>query len=153
MLNQANIRTKLQTPEWATLWANVQAGKVPFYYMGRGSVVDPSVAFAEQFETGGSPRIGYSNPKLDELLLLERQTFDPGKRKKVLSEAMTMITEEAPAHFLWRHQFLYCVFRTKPATDSGANRPPNPAESGHRFAPFRPPPFGCRRQPELTHLY
>ena len=107
MLNEVGIRTKLQTPEWATLWANVQAGKVPFYYMGRGSVVDPSVAFAEQFETGGSPRIGYSNPKLDELLLQERQTFDAAKRKKILSEAMTMITEEAPAHFLWRHQLLY----------------------------------------------
>jgi peptide/nickel transport system substrate-binding protein len=39
MLTEAGIRTKLQTPEWATLWANVQAGKVPFYYMGRGSLV------------------------------------------------------------------------------------------------------------------
>ena len=29
-----------ETPEWATLWANVQIGKVPFYYMGRGGVVD-----------------------------------------------------------------------------------------------------------------
>jgi peptide/nickel transport system substrate-binding protein len=107
MLNEAGIRAKLQTPEWATLWANVQACKVPFYYMGRGSVVDPSVAIAEQFETGGSPRIGYSNPKLDKLLVLERQTFDAAKRKKPLSDAMTLITEEAPAHFLWRHQLLY----------------------------------------------
>jgi peptide/nickel transport system substrate-binding protein len=109
MLNEVGIRAKLQTPEWATLWANVQAGKVPFYYMGRGSVVDPSVALAEQFETGGSPRIGYSSPKLDQLLSLERETFDPAKRKKILSEAMSMITEEAPAHFLWRHQLLYGI--------------------------------------------
>ena len=29
-------------PEWPTLWANVQKGRTPFYYMGRGSVVDPS---------------------------------------------------------------------------------------------------------------
>ena len=109
MLNAAGNRAKLQTPEWATLWANVQAGKVPFYYMGRGSVVDPSVALSEQFETGRSPRIGYSNPKLDSLLSLERETFDPGKRKKVLSEAMSLITEEAPAHFLWRHQILHGI--------------------------------------------
>ena len=26
-----------------------------------------------------------------------------------------------------------CVFRTKPATDSTTNRPPIPAETGHRF--------------------
>lgn len=109
MLNAVGIRAKLQTPEWATLWANVQAGKVPFYYMGRGSVIDPSAALAQYFETGVSPRIGYSNPKLDKLLILERQTFDPIKRKKVLAEAMSFVTEEAPAHFLWRHQLLYGI--------------------------------------------
>ena len=41
MLTAVGIRTKLLTPEWATLWANVQVGKVPFYYMGRGGVVGP----------------------------------------------------------------------------------------------------------------
>ncbi|MGZ8446014.1 MAG: ABC transporter substrate-binding protein, partial [Candidatus Binatia bacterium] len=44
MLNAVGIRAKLATPEWATLWANVQKGTVPFYYMGRGSVQDPSAA-------------------------------------------------------------------------------------------------------------
>jgi len=107
MLNAAGFRAKLATPEWATLWANVQVGKVPFYYMGRGGVVDPSAALSQYFETGGSPRIGYSNPKVDELLKQERQTFDPTKRKKALGEAMSLITEEAPAHFLWRHQLLF----------------------------------------------
>ena len=87
MLTAVGIRTKLQTPEWATLWANVQVGKVPFYYMGRGGVVDPSAALSQYFETGGSPRIGYSNPKLDELLSAERQAFDPAKRKKILSSS------------------------------------------------------------------
>ncbi len=109
MLNAVGIRTKLQTPDWASLWANVQAGKTPFYYMGRGSVVDPTIALSQYFETGGSPRIGYSNPKLDKLLSLERQTFDPAKRKGILSDAMSLITEEAPAHFLWRHQMLYGI--------------------------------------------
>jgi peptide/nickel transport system substrate-binding protein len=104
MLNAVGIRAKLLTPEWATLWANVQQGKVPFYYMGRGGIIDPSPAIQQYFETGGSPRIGYSNPKLDKLLAQERQTFDPAKRKRVLSQAMSLITEEAPAHFLWRHQ-------------------------------------------------
>jgi peptide/nickel transport system substrate-binding protein len=107
MLNGAGFRAKLATPEWATLWSNVQAGKVPFYYMGRGSIVDPSVALSQYFETGGSPRIGYSNPKLDNLLATERQTFEPAKRKKVLSEAMSVITDDAPACFMWRHKMIY----------------------------------------------
>jgi peptide/nickel transport system substrate-binding protein len=106
MLNAVGIRTKLLTPDWATLWANVQTGKVPFYYMGRGGIIDPSPALSQYFETGGSPRIGYSNPALDKLLVQERETFDAAKRKKILSEAMSLITDDAPAQFLWRHQLL-----------------------------------------------
>jgi peptide/nickel transport system substrate-binding protein len=37
-------------------------------------------------------------------LAQERQTFDSTRLKRVLSQAMSLITEEAPAHFLWRHQ-------------------------------------------------
>ena len=106
MLQAAGIRAQLKTPEWPALWANVQNGLVPFYYMGRGGIVDPSRALAQYFETGVSPRIGYSNPKVDQLLDDERGTFDPEKRKNKLAEAMRVITEEAPACFLWRHQLL-----------------------------------------------
>ena len=49
MLNAAGFRAKLLTPEWATLWANVQKGTIPFYYMGRGSVQDPSARVASIF--------------------------------------------------------------------------------------------------------
>ena len=49
MLNAVGIRAKLATPEWATLWANVQKGTVPFYYMGRGSVQDPERRIASIF--------------------------------------------------------------------------------------------------------
>ena len=107
MLTEVGIRTKLQTPEWPTLWANVQKGKVPFFYMGRGSVLDPSAALHQYFRTGGSLRIGYSNPKLDKLLDKEQQSFDVAKRKEYLSQAMSVITEEAPAHFMWRHKLLW----------------------------------------------
>jgi peptide/nickel transport system substrate-binding protein len=120
MLNAVGIRAKLLTPEWATLWANVQQGKVPFYYMGRGGIIDPSPALQQYFETGGSPRIGYSNPELDKLLAQERQTFDAAKRKRMMSQAMSLITEDAPAHFLWRHQLTDGVSRTieyKPRPD------------------------------------
>ena len=109
MLNAGGFRAKLLTPEWPTLWANVQKGQVPFYYMGRGSVLDPSAALHQYFHTGGSPRIGYSNKKLDELLDKEQQEFDPEKRKQYLREAMSLITEEAPACFMWRHKLLWGI--------------------------------------------
>ena len=107
MLNAAGFRAKLSTPEWPTLWANVQKGTVPFYYMGRGSVQDPSAALHQYFHSKETPRIGYSNSKLDELLDKEQAEFDPKKRRQHLSEAMSLITEEAPACFMWRHKLLW----------------------------------------------
>ena len=107
MLNAVGINARLRTPEWATLWADVQRGKTPFYYMGRGSVVDPSVALSQYFETNGSPRIGISDPKIDQTLAAERVTFDPAERKKALNAAFKAIEDAAPACFMWRHHMLY----------------------------------------------
>jgi peptide/nickel transport system substrate-binding protein len=107
MLNAAGFRARLLTPEWPTLWANVQKGTVPFYYMGRGSVQDPGAALHQYFYTGDTPRIGYSNHKVDSLLDKEQAEFDAKKRKQYLSQAMSLITEDAPACFLWRHKLLW----------------------------------------------
>jgi peptide/nickel transport system substrate-binding protein len=107
MLTASGFRAKLLTPEWPTLWANVQKGTIPFYYMGRGSVQDPSAALHQYFHTGETPRIGYSNPKLDELLDKEQAEFDQKKRRQYLSQAMSIITDDAPACFLWRHKLLW----------------------------------------------
>jgi len=82
---------------------------VPFFYMGRGSVVDPSVALSQYFETGGSPRIGVSDPDIDAALQAERKTFDPEQRKKMLSKAFAVITDKAAACFMWRHKLLYGI--------------------------------------------
>ncbi|HZS02873.1 MAG TPA: peptide ABC transporter substrate-binding protein, partial [Chloroflexota bacterium] len=106
-MNAVGIRAKLVTPEWPTLWADVQAGRTPFYYMGRGSVNDPGPAMSQYFETGVSPRIGYSNPQLDAMFEKERASFDENARKKALNDEMSLITEEAPACFLWTINMLW----------------------------------------------
>lgn len=109
MLSAVGIKARLMTPEWPTLWSNVQKGNIPFYYMGRGSVVDPSVAMSQYFETGGSPRIGISDPEIDRKLQKERATFDPAERKQALNGAFEAIIDKAPACFMWRHKLLYGV--------------------------------------------
>ncbi len=111
MLTAVGIRTRLMTPEWPTMWADVQAGKTAFYYMGRGSVLDPGRPLSQYFETGVSPRVGYSNPQVDALFVKERGTFDPEQRKQTLNELLSLITEEAPGHFLWRHKMLWGLAR------------------------------------------
>jgi peptide/nickel transport system substrate-binding protein len=109
MLNAVGIKTKLKTPEWATLWSNVRKGKMPFYMMGRGAMIDPSAALSQYFETGVAPRISYSNKKLDALLQKERATFDVEKRKRIMNQAINLLLEEAPAHFLWHQKIQYGV--------------------------------------------
>jgi len=101
MMQAAGIRARLVTPEWPTMWADVQAGRTAFYYMGRGSVNDPGPALSQYFETGVSPRIGYSDPQLDALFQKERASFNETARKQALSEVMSRITEEAPACFMY----------------------------------------------------
>lgn len=121
MLNAVGFKAKLRTPEWPTLWANVQKGKVPFFYMGRGGVLDPSSAFHQYFRKGGAPRIGFSHPDIDAALDAEQQEFDPEKRNQHLTRAMELITDLAPACFQWRHQYLWGVANNvdyQPAPDS-----------------------------------
>ena len=109
MLNAVGIRTKLHTPEWVTQWANVRKGKVPFFYQGRGSVIDPGPALSQYFETGVSPRIKFSSAEYDKLMQAERAAFNEKERIATLRKAMSVLTEEAPACFMWTHTLQYGV--------------------------------------------
>jgi peptide/nickel transport system substrate-binding protein len=109
MLTKVGIRTKLNMRDYSIEWPNVRRGRVPFYYQGRGSVIDPSPMIEQYFQTGVTPRIGYSNPELDKLLNAERREFDPAKRKALLLQAFNIIQEEAPAFFLWRINSVYGI--------------------------------------------
>ena len=109
MLEAAGFKVKLHTPEYSSHWPMVRKGKRSFYYQGRGSVIDPSAAIAQYFETGASPRLMYSNPEFDKIAVAERAEFDPKKRKKLLSKAFGILLEDAPAHFLWRIKMLYGI--------------------------------------------
>ena len=109
MLKAAGINARLKTPEWATLWSGVRKGKIPFFMMGRGGMVDPSAALSQYFETGIAPRIKFSSAKLDGLLQKERATFDPELRKKTMNQAINVLMEEVPGHFLWHNKSFYGV--------------------------------------------
>lgn len=109
MLTKVGIRTKLKPTEYSVFWPRLRKGQNPFYYMGRGSVVDPSPMLGQYFETDITPRLGYSNPKLDAILEAERREFDLAKRKQLLLQAFDMIQDEVPAFFLWRINSIYGI--------------------------------------------
>jgi peptide/nickel transport system substrate-binding protein len=109
MLQAVGFKVRLHTPEYSSHWPLVRKGKRPFYYQGRGSVVDPSAMLVQYFGTGGTPRIGYSNPELDALLEAQEREFDTNKRRALLAKAFNIVQEDAPAFFLWRIQQHYGI--------------------------------------------
>jgi peptide/nickel transport system substrate-binding protein len=103
MLRQVGFKVKLNAPEYANFWADVRKGQSPFYYMGRGSVYDPSDATGQFLGTGGSPRVQYSNPKFDELLSAQYAETDPAKRCQIWRTLNQMMIDDVPMHFMWTH--------------------------------------------------
>ena len=107
-LSKVGIKAILKTPEWSIFNTDYKNGKYPMYLTGRGSLIDADALFHQYFRTGTTKRmLGYSNPKLDEILDLEQQTFDVKKREKLLMEAHRIILEDAPAIPLWNSMDIY----------------------------------------------
>jgi peptide/nickel transport system substrate-binding protein len=121
MLTRVGFKVKLQVLEYAKLWSLVRPGKAPTYYFNRGSVFEPADSMAQYFETGGSPRIGYSNPKFDELIARVRQEFEETTRCALLNQAAAIVVEDAPMIHLWTHALVSGVRKgiTYPANASG----------------------------------
>jgi peptide/nickel transport system substrate-binding protein len=121
MLKQVGFKVKLVTPEWANLWSDVRNGKSPAFYMGRAQALDPSIMLSQYFQTGGTPRTGYSDPKLDVILDKVRTTFNADERCGLIHEAVDKIAADVPAQFLWTHRLIDAVRSniTFPADPSG----------------------------------
>jgi peptide/nickel transport system substrate-binding protein len=109
MLTQVGIRTRIVTPEYSTFFANIRAGKTPFYMFSRGSVIDPSEYLHQYFLPGSTKRLEFEDPKVTDLLVRERGTFDPQERKRVLSELQSAIMEAAPVAFTLQYILNYGV--------------------------------------------
>jgi peptide/nickel transport system substrate-binding protein len=107
-LSKVGIRANLKTPEWSIFNTDYKNGKYPMYLTGRGSLTDADTLFQQYFRTGMTRRtLGYSNPKLDEILDMQQLTFDVRKREKLLWEAHRLILEDAPAVPLWNAMDVY----------------------------------------------
>jgi len=107
-LSKVGIKANLKTPEWSIFNTDYKNGKYPMYLTGRGSLTDADTLFQQYFRTGMTRRtLGYSNPKLDEILEMQQLTFDVKKREKLLWEAHRLILDDAPAVPLWNAMDIY----------------------------------------------
>jgi peptide/nickel transport system substrate-binding protein len=94
-----------------------------------GWVGDPDptslLNFFRTEEIGGASDSYYSNPRYDELFLLQRAEADPVKRKALLTEIQELVYTEAPYHILYYDSELHAY-----RTDKFANWTNQPSEGG-----------------------
>ena len=83
-MKKGGFNIELITQEWVVFWgkSGVNGGKMPFYYISRGSVVDAHTHLEQYFKTGASVRVDYSNPEFDRIMALEQAETDAEKRQQ-----------------------------------------------------------------------
>ena len=108
-MKKGGFNVELISQEWVVFWgrSGVNGGKLPFYYIGRGSVIDVHTHIEQYFLTGASPRVDYSNPELDKIIEAEMAEPDPEKRTKLLQEAGRILKEDSPWVPLWNLADVY----------------------------------------------
>ena len=110
---KGGFRVELISQEWALFWdkTGVNGGRLPFYYIGRGSLTDADTLYDQYFRTGTTKRTNYSNPELDKIIIEQQKTADPKKRVALLQQAGKIIMEEAPMVPLYNLADIYGVAR------------------------------------------
>ena len=108
-MKQGGFDVELVSQEWGVFWgkSGVNGGKTPFYYIGRGGVIDVHTHLEQYFKTGMSPRVSYSNPEFDKLMDAEQAEADPAKREKLLHQAGRILKEDSPWVPLWNLADIY----------------------------------------------
>ena len=110
---KGGFRVELISQEWALFWdkTGVNGGRLPFYYIGRGSLTDADTLYDQYFRTGTTKRTNYTNPELDKIIIEQQKTADPKKRVALLQQAGKIIMEEAPMVPLYNLADIYGVAR------------------------------------------
>ena len=109
MLEAVGFKVNFSTQEYATQFSAVQKGNRPFYMHSRGTMMDPTAAFVQMFETGVTARVRYSNPEFDKLLAQSRTEPDDQKRTALLQKVFAVLNEDEPVVWLWKANNIYGV--------------------------------------------
>jgi peptide/nickel transport system substrate-binding protein len=106
-LKEAGITMEIRSNEFATFFADVQAGNFQAYslrWVG-GSNNDPDIFDlifnSKRVPPNGSNRGRYFNPEIDRLIELGRRESDFDKRREAYHEIQRIVAEELPYISLW----------------------------------------------------
>lgn len=103
-LKQVGIDVKIRALEWASFISRfINTGDFDVVILGWSLGLDPdqySIWHSSQQAPGQFNFVGYSNPKVDQLLEQGRVEFDPDKRMKIYHEFAKALLEDSPIIYL-----------------------------------------------------
>ena len=114
MLEQVGIDAKIQSNELGTFLQDIGKGNFQLYSLSRNGISDPDffyiIFFSKNVPPEGQNRGYYANPRVDQLILEGRSTFDRAKRKPIYDEVQKIAQEDLPYVSLY-HQLNVAVMR------------------------------------------
>jgi peptide/nickel transport system substrate-binding protein len=105
MLQRVGIELTIRTLDFATYYADIQAGSFDLTSMQWVGINDPN-SYYMVFDSQKTPPHGqnrgyYSNPAMDRLVESGMTTVDPAARKKLYGQVQQLAAEELPYVSLW----------------------------------------------------
>ncbi|HVT45000.1 MAG TPA: ABC transporter substrate-binding protein [Thermoanaerobaculia bacterium] len=100
MLNQVGIEVEINSSEFGTFYEEIQQGRFQLFSLSRAGVVDPDfyhvIFHSSSVPPEGQNRGYYRNPRVDELIVQGRSTFDREKRRESYAELQRILAEDLP---------------------------------------------------------
>ncbi|HEY8182982.1 MAG TPA: ABC transporter substrate-binding protein [Thermoanaerobaculia bacterium] len=100
MLKQVGINMQIQSNEMSTFFADIGKGNFQMYSLSRNGIADPDfyyvIFYSKNIPPEGQNRGYYNNPKVDQLILQGRSTFDRAKRKPAYAEVQKIVQQDLP---------------------------------------------------------
>ena len=100
MLKQVGITMQIQSNEMSTFFEDIGKGNFQMYSLSRNGIADPDfyyvIFFSKNTPPDGQNRGSYANPRMDQLLIQGRSTFDRAKRKPVYAEVQKIVATDLP---------------------------------------------------------
>ena len=105
MLQRVGIELTIRTLDFATYYADIQAGSFDLTSLQWVGINDPN-SYYMVFDSKKTPPHGqnrgyYSNPAMDRLVEAGMSTVDPEARKKIYGQVQQLAAEELPYVSLW----------------------------------------------------
>jgi peptide/nickel transport system substrate-binding protein len=100
MLKDVGINMQIQSNETSTFLADIQKGNFQMYSYTRNGIQDPDfyyiIFYSKNIPPEGQNRGYYNNPRVDQLIMQGRTTFDRARRKPVYVEIQKILQDDLP---------------------------------------------------------